>query len=259
MRWLVACCSKAVSITLLFAGLLFAAFINPGIAPTARSVADQVPRFLEQRLGKSAMLLIRQAISPHSGLEAASIQGGPKIATAIAAPLPASSHANVVTASSAPSSVTKSAPKQISPNDVVWLFDEPGGPSLFVMSSNSGSAITTGFIIYGENTSDVPLTDIQAVLIPDRNAGKLELVLNRNEQPAYEPVHIIPPGARFSLAYTFSKDLTGPSDSFVEKCGGVILTFHYTRAGVHKAVIWYLSAARLKTELRKAGALASLD
>jgi hypothetical protein len=251
MRWLVACCSTAVSITPLFAGLLFAAFINPGISPTGRSVADQVPRFLEQRLGKSATLLIWQAISPHSGLEAASIKARPKIATAIAAPLP--------TASSAPSSVTKSPPKEISRNDVVWLFDEPGGPSLFVMSGNSGSAITTGFIIDGENASDVPLTDIRAVLIPDRNAGKLELVLNRSGQPATEPVQIIPPGAQFSLAYTFSKDLTGPSDSFVEKCGGVILTFHYTRAGVHKAVIWYLSPSRLKTELRKAGGLAALD
>ena len=39
----------------------------------------------------------------------------------------------------------------------------------------------------------------------------------------------------------------------------VIFTFHYTRAGVPKAVIWYLSPLRLRTELRKAGALASLD
>jgi hypothetical protein len=31
----------------------------------------------------------------------------------------------------------------------------------------------------------------------------------------------------------------------VEKCGGVIFTFHYTHAGVRKAVIWYLS---IKTE-----------
>jgi hypothetical protein len=259
MRWLVGCCSTAVSIALLFAGSLFAASINPGISRTARSVADQVPRFLEQRLGKNATLLIRQAISPRSGLEAANIKAGPKMATAIAAPLPSGTHANVDTASSAPSSVTKSPSKEISRSDVVWLFDERGGPSLFAASRNNGSATATGFIIDGENTSDVPLTDVQAVLIPDKNAGKLELVLTRSEQPADEPVQIIPSGAQFSLAYTFSKDLTGSSDSFVEKCGGVIFTFHYTRAGVHKAVIWYLSPSRLRTELHKAGALASLD
>jgi hypothetical protein len=69
-----------------------------------------------------------------------------------------------------------------------------------------------------------------------------------------QPVQTIPPGAQFSLAYTFSKYLTGSSDTFVEKCGGAIFTFHYTRAGVRKAVIWYLSPSRLRTELRKAGA-----
>ena len=44
----------------------------------------------------------------------------------------------------------------------------------------------------------------------------------------------------------------------VEKCGGVIFTFHYTHAGVRKAVIWYLSPSRLRMELRRAGVLASL-
>ena len=69
----------------------------------------------------------------------------------------------------------------------------------------------------------------------------------------------IPPGAQFSLTYTLSNYLTGSADTFVEKCGGVIFTFHYRRAGVSKAVIWYLSPSRLRTELRKAGPLASLD
>ena len=45
----------------------------------------------------------------------------------------------------------------------------------------------------------------------------------------------IRPGAQFSLANTFSNDLTGSSDTFVEKCGGVIFTFHYTHAGVRKS------------------------
>jgi hypothetical protein len=101
--------------------------------------------------------------------------------------------------------------------------------------------------------------DVQAVLIPDRNAGNLELSLSLREQSSDEPVRTIPPSAQFSLANTFLNDLTGSSDTFVEKCGGVIFTFHHTQAGVRKAVIWYLSSSRLRMELRKAGALASLD
>jgi len=256
VRWLVACCSTVVSIALLFAGSLFAAFINPGISRAARSVADQVPSLLEQGFWKTAQ--IRQAISPHSQEKAANIKTG-EMAAAIVAPLPSRSQANVNSASTVASSVTKSPSKEISRSDVLWLFDEPGGPSLFAMSRKNGGATTTGFLIDGENTSDLPLADVQAVLIPDKNAGKLELVLSRSEQPADEPVRSIPPGAQFSLAYSLSKDLTGSSDSFVEKCGGVIFTFHYTHAGVQKAVIWYLSPSRLRTELRKAGALASRE
>ena len=117
----------------------------------------------------------------------------------------------------------------------------------------------TGFLISGENTSDQPLTDVEAVLIPDKNAGNLELALRLTNHSPDEPLRTIPPGAQFSLAYTLSNYLTGSADTFVEKCGGVIFTFHYTHAGVPKAVIWYLSSSRLRTELRKAGALASLD
>ena len=117
----------------------------------------------------------------------------------------------------------------------------------------------TGFLIDGENRSDQSLTDVQAALTPDRNAGDVELSLSLREQSPDEHVRTIPPGAQFRLANTFSNYLTGPSDTFVEKCGGVIFTFRYTQAGVRKALIWYLSPSRLRTELRKAGVLASLD
>jgi len=116
----------------------------------------------------------------------------------------------------------------------------------------------TGFVIDGENTSDQSLTDVKAVLIPDRNAGNLELALSLSIHTPDEPLRTIPPGAQFSLAYTLSNYLTGSSDTFVEKCGGVIFTFHYTHAGVRKGIIWYLSPSRLRRELRKAGAFASL-
>ena len=118
----------------------------------------------------------------------------------------------------------------------------------------------TGFLIAGENTSDQTLTDVEAVLKPDKNAdGNIELALGLTNHSPGQPLRTVPPGAQFSLTYTLSNYLTGSSDAFVEKCGGVIFTFHYTHAGVPKAVIWYLSPSRLGTELRKAGPVASLD
>jgi hypothetical protein len=160
------------------------------------------------------------------------------IAAAVIPPLEPNSRSAVGNNSSAPSTDTKPASKEIS--EVVWLFDQPGGPPPFAFSRDPQGATVTGFLIDGENTSDQPLTDVQAVLVPDRNAGNLELSLSPREQSPDESVRTIPPGAQFSLAYTFSNDLTGPSDTFVEKCGGVIFTFHYTQAGVRKAVIWYI-------------------
>jgi hypothetical protein len=139
----------------------------------------------------------------------------------------------------------------------VWLFDQEEGPSLFA-SSDQGATVT-GFLISGENTSEQALTDVEAVLIPDKNAGNIKLALDPTNHSPDAPLRTIPPGAQFSLTYTLSNYLTGSADTFVEKCGGVIFTFHYTRAGVPEAVIWYLSPSRLRTELRKAGALASLD
>jgi hypothetical protein len=151
----------------------------------------------------------------------------------------------------------KSPSKEASRSDVVWLFDQEEGPSLFALPDHG--ATVTGFLISGENTSEQPLTDVEAVLIPDKNVGNIELALGLTDHSPDAPSRTIPPGAQFSLTYTLSNYLTGSADTFVEKCGGVIFTFHYTRAGVPKAVIWYLSPSRLRTELRKAGALASLD
>ena len=187
------------------------------------------------------------------------VLGTGSIAAAVIPPLAPDSRSAVGTNSSAPSTNAKPRSKGTSRADVVWLFDQPGGPPLFAVSRDEQGATVTGFLIDGENASDQPLTDVQALLIPDRNAGNLELSLSLREQAAEEPVRAIPPGAQFSLVNTFSNDLTGPSDTFVAKCGGLIFTIYYTQAGVRKAIIWYLSPSRLRTELRKAGALASLD
>jgi hypothetical protein len=261
-RKLVACCSTAISIILLFAGSLT---VEPDAMRTSRAVTHQLSMVVDPSTGKHFKTFIQRALFQNfrfgQSRDTANVKNELEtgsIAAAVIPPLASASRSTVGTNSSAPSTATKPPSKERSRIDLVWLFDQPGGPPLFAFSRDEQGATVTGFLLHGENASGQPLTDVQAVLIPDRNAGDVELSLSLREQ-SDEHVRTIPPGAQFSLANTFSNDLTGPSDTFVEKCGGVIFTFHYTQAGVRKAVIWYLSPSRLKTELRKAGALASLD
>jgi hypothetical protein len=253
-----------VSIILLLAASLFGAFVDHGAARTTRSFAYQLSMLLDQSTRKDFASFFRQAASQNfrsaKSRDPANLKnklGTGTIAAAVITPLAIDARSSVSTTGSAPTPQTKSHSKEVSRSDVVWLFDQQEGPSLFAFSDQG--ATVTGFLIDGENTSDQPLTDVKAVLIPDRNAGNLELALSLSNHSTDEPLRTIPPGAQFRLAYTLSNYLTGPSDTFVEKCGGVIFTFHYTHAGVRKAVIWYLSPSRLRTELRKAGPLASLD
>ena len=254
-RKLVACCSTAVSITLLFAGSLFGAFVDPGAARTTRSFAYKLSMLLDQSTRKDFASFLQQAASQNfrsaESRDPADLKNKLATGTIAAAVIPP------FAPDAPPAPHTKSPSKEVSRSDVVWLFDQQEGPSLFALSDQG--ATVTGFLIDGENTSDQPLTDVKAVLIPDRNAGNLELALSLSNHSTDEPFRTIPPGAQFSLAYRLSNYLTGSSDTFVEKCGGVIFTFHYTHAGVRKAVIWYLSPSRLRTELRKARPLASLD
>jgi hypothetical protein len=263
-RKLVACCSTAISIILLFAGSL--TVVEPDAMRTTRSVAHQLSMVLDPSTVKDFKSFIQQALFQNFRFGESRDTANVKkvletgsIAAAFIPPLASDSRSAVGTNSSTPSTDTKPASKERSRIDLLWLFDQPGGPPLFAFSHDEQGATVTGFLIDGENTSDQALTDVQAVLIPDRNSGNQELSLSLPEQLPNERVRTIPPGAQFSLANTFSNDLTGPSDTFVEKCGGVIFTFHYTQAGVRKAVIWYLSPSKLRTELRKAGALSFLD
>ena len=216
---------------------------------------------LDQSTRKDFVSFLRQAASQNlrsaKGGDPAHLKlGTGTIAAGVTPPLAFDARYSASTTGSLPTPRTKSPSKEASRSDVVWLFDQQEGPSLFALSDQG--ATVTGFLISGENTSDQPLTDVEAVLIPDKNAGNIELALGLTNHSSRTSL-CAPSGAQFSLAYTLSNYLTGSADTFVEKCGGVIFKFHYTRAGVPKAVIWYLSPSRLRTELRKAGALASLD
>ena len=253
LRKLAACCSTAVSITLLLASSLF---VDPGAARTTRSIAYQLSMLLDQSTRKDSL---RQAASQNFRSAKSRVPANlkNKFGAAVIPPMAPDARSSVSTTGSLQTPHTKSPSKEASRSDVVWLFDQEEGPSLFA-SSDQGATVT-GFLISGENTSEQPLTDVEAVLMPDKNAGNFELALGLTNHSPDAPSRTIPPGAQFNLAYTFSNSLTGSSDAFVEKCGGVIFTFHYTHVGVHKAVIWYLSPSRLRTELRKAVPLASLD
>ena len=261
-RKLVACCSTAVSIILLLAGSLSLAFVDFGAARTTRSLAYQLSILLDQNTREDFVSFLRQGASQNlrsaKGGDPAHLKlGTGTVAASVIPPLALDARSSASTTGSLPAPHTKSPSKGASRSDVVWLFDQQEGPSLFALSDRG--LTVTGFHIAGENISDQPLTDVEAVLIPDKNVGNIELALGLTDHSPDAPSRTIPPGAQFSLTYTLSNYLTGSADTFVEKCGGVIFTFHYTRAGVPKAVIWYLSSSRLKTELRKAGALASLD
>ena len=256
---LAACCSTAMSITLLLAGSLFLTFVDPGAARTTRSIAYQLSMLLDQSTRKDFASSLRQAASQNFRSAKSRVPANlkNKFGAAVIPPMAPDARSSVSTTGSLQTPHTKSPSKEASRSDVVWLFDQEEGPSLFA-SSDQGATVT-GFLISGENTSEQPLTDVEAVLMPDKNAGNFELALGLTNHSPDAPSRTIPPGAQFNLAYTFSNSLTGSSDAFVEKCGGVIFTFHYTHVGVHKAVIWYLSPSRLRTELRKAVPLASLD
>jgi len=265
---LVACCSTAMSIIAVFAGSLFAALDHPSKAPTTFSwIADQLPMLLDQSMGDGVAYFIRQATSGGFRLgqgmkrEAANVKSksdNRTTAAAVVSPTASDSYADVNTTGSTPSPDAKSPPENTSRSEVVWLFDQPGGPPLFALSSDDKGSKVNGFLISGKNTSDQPLNEVQGVLKPDSGDGNLELNLSLNGNPTDENVRTIPPGAQFSLVYVFSKRQKALSaNGFIEKFGGAVFTFHYTHAGVQKALICYFSASRFRMDLQNVDAAPS--
>ena len=182
-RKLVACCSTAVSIILLLAGSLFVAFVDFGAARTTRSFAYRLSMLIDQSTRKDFASVLRQAASQNlrsvKGGDPAHLKlGTGTIAAGVIPPSALDARSSAIATGSLPAPRTKSPSKEASRSDVVWLFDQQEGPSLFA-SSDRGATVT-GFLIPGENTSDQTLTDVKAVLIPDRNAGNIELALGLN-------------------------------------------------------------------------------
>jgi hypothetical protein len=256
---LVACCSTAVSIAAVVAGSLFAALDHPSKAPTALSrMADQLPILLDQGMGGGVAYFIRLATSGGFQLgqgrkrEAANVKsksGNQTVAAAVVLPRASDKYADVNTTGSTGSPTA-------SRSDVVWLFDERGGPPLFALSRDDKGAKVNGFLISGKNTSDHPLTEVQGLLKPESGDGNLELNLSLGGNTTDENVRTIPPGAQFSLVYTFPTALS--ANGSIEKFGGMVFAFHYTHAGIEKAIICYFSASRFRTDLQNVETAPSL-
>ena len=198
-RKLVARCSTVVSIILLLAGSLSLAFVDFGAARTTRSLAYQLSMLLDRGTRKDFASVLRQAASQNfrstEGLDPANLTnkfGTRTIVAGVIPPVALDARSSASTTGSLPAPRTKSPSKEGSRSDVVWLFDQQEGPSLFA-SSDQGATVT-GFLISGENTSDQPLTDVEAVLIPDKNAGNIELALGLTNHSPGQPLRTVPQG-----------------------------------------------------------------
>ena len=145
-RKLVACCSTAVSIILLLAGSLFVASVDFGAARTTRSFAYRLSMLIDQSTRKDFASVLRQAASQNlrsvKGGDPAHLKlGTGTIAAGVIPPSALDARSSAIATGSLPAPRTKSPSKEASRSDVVWLFDQQEGPSLFA-SSDRGATVT---------------------------------------------------------------------------------------------------------------------
>src|SRR4029079_3210955 len=177
-------------ITLLLAGSLFLTFVDRGAARTTRSFAYQLSMLLDQGTRKDFASSLRQAASQNFRSAKSRVPANlkNKFEAGVIPPLALDARSSVSTTGSLQTPRTKSPSKEASRSDVAWLFDQEEGPSLFA-SSDQGATVT-GFLISGENTSEQPLTDVEAVLIPDKNGANIEIALGLTN---HSPTHLRAP------------------------------------------------------------------
>jgi hypothetical protein len=138
---------------------------------------------------------------------------------------------------------------------IVWFYDgQDPKQSIFVKRKFAGATWIEGISIRGENTSNQPLTAVQAILISD-TGDEIELTVNATgSQQTQADAHDVPSGSEFTLEYGFRTDASGqqagmPAEKFLSKYGGMIFKFRYTIHGVQRTLIEYFSSSRLKAQL----------
>ena len=243
---LVACGSTALSIAVLFAGPLVpllgqASQLRAGLswlANVARktdvSCVDPDPsppdsiKVLEWKTGQAMAIL-----EPEIG-------GGDPIGTII----------------STSADDAKPYPEKSWSAPIDWLFDKPGSRAMLTLSNFGNGVRIIGFSIGGTNASDQPLTEVRAILKPDKGSRDIELILSLGgDHQSRESSRTIPPGARFSLVYAFPGHSNGmPTSAFLAKFGGAVFAFKYTHAGSRRTLISYLSESKIKEQLPTAEA-----
>jgi hypothetical protein len=140
---------------------------------------------------------------------------------------------------------------------IVWFQDGQDQQSIFVKRKFSGANRIEGISIRGENTSNQPLTAVQAALLSD-TGEEIELAVSAaRSQKTEADAHGVPSGSEFTLEYRFHLDAspqqTGMSaEEFLAKYGGMIFRFRYTMPGVQRTLIEYFSPSRLKAQLADA-------
>ena len=135
---------------------------------------------------------------------------------------------------------------------IVWFHDGTER-SIFMVRKFSGTTWIEGISIRGENTSDQPLTAVQATLISD-TGEELELAVSTESQQMRADAQDVPSKSEFTLEYGFHPDASGqqagmPVEEFLSKYGGMIFKFRYTMPGVQRTLIEYFSPSRLKAQL----------
>jgi hypothetical protein len=138
---------------------------------------------------------------------------------------------------------------------VVWFYEgqDRSKQSIFVKRKFSGATWIEGISIRGENTSNQPLTAVEATLKSD-TGEEIELTVSAaGSRQTQADAHDVPSG-EFILKYGFHPDASGqqagvPAEEFLSKNGGMIFKFSYTVAGVQTTLIEYFSPSRLKAQL----------
>jgi hypothetical protein len=131
-----------------------------------------------------------------------------------------------------------------------WLHEKSNGKSILALSGFDNRV--AGLSIDGINISDLPLTEVQGTLKPDKGFSEMKLVLRHREH--HLGARDIPPGTPFSLVYDLPKNEKGLSiDVFLATIGGAVFTFKYKVAGHARTLITYLSYLAIKKQLTGLG------
>lgn len=126
-----------------------------------------------------------------------------------------------------------------------WSFDKPGGKSVLALSDFGNGMVVTGLSFEGVNMSDLPLTEIRAIVKPDKGPDFIELVLSVPGQSSRGGS--VAPGTPFSLIYKLPKHPKGVAiNAFLAQIGGMLFTFKYTLGGREKTLITYLPEAVIR-------------